>query len=236
MSSAATDRMPVRVGVIDSGVFPGHPHIGPIAGGVSIGPDGLNVGGEWIDRIGHGTAVMAAIQEKAPDAEYFAVRVFHQSLRTSAAALSAALNWCIENEMDVINLSLGTPNQAHEGMFRAAVEQAGANGIALVAAFEAAGQSCLPGCLDGVFGVGLDPQCPRDRFRVESVAGRAVYYTSGYPRPVPGVAEERNLNGVSFSVANMTGHIVKIYQSTGPLCSTSGRLKGLRLALSADNW
>ena len=37
----------------------------------------------YVDVIGHGTAVMAAIQEKAPDAEYVAVRVFYSSLRTT---------------------------------------------------------------------------------------------------------------------------------------------------------
>ena len=50
----------------------------------------------FVDVIGHGTAVMAAIQEKAPDAEYFAVRVFHSSLRTTGGH-SAARHRVVSN-------------------------------------------------------------------------------------------------------------------------------------------
>jgi hypothetical protein len=57
--------MGIRVAVIDSGVNASHPHIARVDGGF---PD------DYLDRLGHGTAVMAAIQEKAPDAECFVVR------------------------------------------------------------------------------------------------------------------------------------------------------------------
>src|SRR5215472_10234062 len=106
----------VRVGVIDSGVNPKHPHIISVSGGVSIG-SGDGDAESYIDVLGHGTAVMAAIQEKAPDAEYFAVKVFHRSLSTSAAFLIQAIQWCIDHEMHVINLSLGTPNSEHAAAF-----------------------------------------------------------------------------------------------------------------------
>ena len=61
----------VRIGIIDSGAHPTHPHIGRMAGGVAISTQGLvdDRDDAWIDRLGHGTAVTAAIQEKAPDAE-----------------------------------------------------------------------------------------------------------------------------------------------------------------------
>ena len=48
---------------------------------------------DYLDRLGHGTAVIAAIREKAPDAEIFAVKVFDRSLSTSIAALVAAIDW-----------------------------------------------------------------------------------------------------------------------------------------------
>jgi len=32
-----------------------------------------------------------------------------------------------------------------------------------------------------------------------------VVRASGYPRPIPGVPNSRNLNGISFAVANTTG-------------------------------
>jgi len=193
----------VRVAVIDSGVHAGHPHIRGVAGGVTIGPEGNDP--SYQDVIGHGTAVMAAIQEKAPDAEYFAVRVFHSSLRTTIDILLRAIEWSIENRMDVINLSLGTTNPAHRERFERVVERARERGIVLVSAREAEGLAALPGSLAGVIGVDLDWDCPRDEFHCTAQAVCA----SGYPRSAPGVPPARNLHGVSFAVANVSGFVAR---------------------------
>src|SRR5689334_19845809 len=71
----------VRVAVVDSGVNHSHPHIAGVAGGIAIGLDPEAETSSYVDVLGHGTAVMAAIQEKAPGAQYFAVKLFHDSLR-----------------------------------------------------------------------------------------------------------------------------------------------------------
>lgn len=197
----------VRIGVIDSGVFPRHPHIGPIAGGVAILPGGeiAEDAEAWIDRLGHGTAVTAAIQEKAPAAQVYAVKVFHTALKTSAATLVRAIDWCVAQGVNVVNLSLGSTNPAHEAAFAQAASRAAEAGVVLVAARQAGEDPCFPGCLPGVLGVGLDWDCPRDRYDLRTVDNATVCYASGYPRPVPGVSPSRNLSGISFAVANMTG-------------------------------
>ena len=179
--------MGIRVAVIDSGVNPAHPHISRVDGGW---PEN-----DFLDRLGHGTAVMAAIQEKASDAEYFAVRVFDRELRTNMDTLLAAIDWAISNKMDIINLSLGTTNPAHAEKFAPYVTRA-----IFVAAADA-----YPGNLPGVIRVAQDTNCPRDQYHFDGEAFRA----SGYPRPMPGVPPERNLSGVSFAVANMTGFVAR---------------------------
>jgi hypothetical protein len=73
----------------------------------------------------------------------------------------------------------------------------------LVAARNVDGDLCYPGCLPGVIGVGLDWEIDRDDYRLKD----GVYYASGYPRPAPGMPPRRNLNGISFAVANITGLI-----------------------------
>ena len=72
----------MSIAVIDSGVHADHPHVGGVAGGVAIDAAG-RVSGDFVDRIGHGTAVMAAIKEKAPAADCYAVRIFDTRLAAS---------------------------------------------------------------------------------------------------------------------------------------------------------
>jgi hypothetical protein len=148
---------------------------------------------------------MAAIQEKAPQAEYFAVQVFHDSLRSTAPALLRAIEWSVEQRMDIVNLSLGTLNAGYADQFRRMVEEALAASVLLVSAREMAGQPCFPGCLPGVLGVSLDETCDRNRYRVRETADGIAFLASGYPRPAPGIPKERNLQGISFAVANMSG-------------------------------
>jgi subtilisin family serine protease len=199
----------VRVAVIDSGVNPRHPHIRGVAGGVSIvSPDKITEN-SFLDTLGHGTAVMAAMQEHAPKAEYFAVKLFHGSLRTTTPALLAAIEWALAKEVHVINLSLGTLNFTYRDRFRELAKRAEESGTILVSAREAEGQACLPGSLTGVIGVSLDWECPRTRYRYQETAGDAFFYASGYPRALPGLPRERNLHGISFAVANMTGFVVR---------------------------
>src|SRR5215831_16733744 len=130
----------VRVGVIDSGVNPRHPHIISVAGGVSIVSGGSSDPNSYIDVLGHGTAVTAAIQEKAPGAQYFAVKLFHSTLSTTAALLLEAIRWCIDHDMAVINLSLGTPNPQHAPALSKLAQEAVEKGIVLVSDFETDGK------------------------------------------------------------------------------------------------
>jgi subtilisin family serine protease len=195
----------VRVAVIDSGVHAAHPHIRSVAGGVSVLPDGTVEEGTFSDRLGHGTAVMAAIQEKAPEAEYLAVKVFDAALRSTAIALGRAIEGAIQRQVDIINLSLGTTNAAHKAQFERLVEQARSAGVAIFAARESEGRACFPGSLEGVFGVDVDEQCERTSYRAREIENGFVFSASPYPRPAPGIPKERNLQGISFAVANVSG-------------------------------
>lgn len=199
---------PVKVAVIDSGIHEDHPHIGAVAGGVTISKDGET--DDFVDRLGHGTAVAAAIHEKAPRADLYAVKVFDRKLATNADILIRALNWCAAHKMDVVNLSLGAINESHRAKFEKAVAELTAAGATLVAAHEADGSPSFPGCLEGVLAVGAAHDCPRDRYQCKNLDGRTLFLASPYPRPIPGVPPVKNLHGVSFAVANMTGFAAEI--------------------------
>jgi len=179
----------MRIAVVDSGVNPSHPHIVRVDDGASFCGDATH-----LDYLGHGTAVMAAIQEKAPHAEYAAVRIFHRALRTDLATLEAALEWSIDWVRDggFINLSLGV---RHPGALSDLVARATSRGIALVTAVGGVGSILAD----------ADATLARDRYEVRD----GIYFAAPFPRPIPGLPPERNLSGVSFAVANVTGLLAR---------------------------
>ena len=215
MFDAASDplRGSIRVAVIDSGVFADHPHVRGVAGGVAFDADGRQHD-DFLDRLGHGTAVTAAIKEKAPDADVFAVKVFDRSLSTNIGALMAAIDWAAASGMHVANLSLGTSRLEHAPALGDAVRRAAAKNLIIVSARDDDGVRWLPGSLPGVIHVQLDWTCPRDEYRVATVDGEIVFRASGFPRPIPGVEPARNVNGISFAVANMTGFVARAMRSS----------------------
>ena len=215
----------VKIAVIDSGVNPAHPHVGGVSGGTRISANDGASSSDYLDFIGHGTAVAAAIREKAPDAQLYAVKVFDRTLTTNIEVILKAIDWCIDNEMDLVNLSLGTANNEHRDLMERAAARAEEKGTALVAAREMSGALSLPGCLPSVIGVGVDWECSRDEYQVKQLEEGPVFIASAYPREIPGVSRERNMSGISFAVANMTGFVARA-REFAPDVSTTG-LKAL---------
>jgi subtilisin family serine protease len=216
----------IRIAIIDSGIHATHPHVGGVRGGIHLTPDATD--NDIVDRLGHGTAVAAAIHEKAPDAELLVVRVFDRTLATSADVLARAIEWSSEQGARLINLSLGSPNPAHAERLAQAVQSATNRGAIVVAARDPDARVLLPGTLQGVVGVMVDWKADRDTLAlVESGDGDtdAVLVASAYPRPIPGVPPERNLKGLSFAVANATGFLARWLEGTaGAGCRSAGEI------------
>src|SRR5687768_15216231 len=117
----------IRIAIIDSGVHADHPHVRGVEGGLGIREDGTLVD-DFVDRLGHGTAVAAAIREKAPDADLFAIKVFWRSLATDVTTLVRGIDEAAARGAAVINLSLGTSERAHQDRLAAAVARARVHG------------------------------------------------------------------------------------------------------------
>jgi hypothetical protein len=214
----------VRIAVVDSGVHAAHPHVGGVDQGIAIRDDGA-LDNDFVDRLGHGTAVTAAIREKSPDAAIIAVKVFWRSLSTDIASLIRGIDEGRACGASIINLSLGTSNEAHRSLLQDAVQRASAHNAVIVGAVET-GIEWLPGSLDGVIPVMLDWQCPRHEYRLATHNGRRAIAASGYPREIPNVPPERNLKGISFAVANASGFVARARQA-----ARSDRLSDLWSAL-----
>jgi hypothetical protein len=195
----------IRIAVVDTGIHAGHPHLGAVEPGIAFDHAGEPFQ-DVVDRLGHGTAVAAAIHEKAPEAALVPIKVFDRRLSTSGRALAAAIRWAVMQKIDLINLSLGTTNIDHRQLLAEVVAGASAAGARIVAAAPTEEHAWLPGGLPGVIAVELDWSRPRDCCEiVTNDAGEVRVRASGFPRPIPGVPPEQNLKGQSFAVANATG-------------------------------
>lgn len=200
----------VTVAVLDSGIHGDHPHVGGVQGGVAFTPNG-----DLVDRIGHGTAVAAAIREKAPGASLLALKVFDRQLATNVDVLARAIVRAADEGASIVNLSLGTANAAHAEQLADAVAHATARGAIVVSACRANDVDWFPGSLPSVMGVVGDDTLERDEIRVTH--GESVWRirASPFPRPIPNVPRERNLSGVSFAVANTTGFLARAIEHGG---------------------
>lgn len=125
------------------------------------------------------------------------MKIFEGSLRTNIEIILRGVEWALFQGADLINLSLGTTNEEHVGRLSSLVSQ---GGIWVSAA------GSYPGLIAGVVAVEIDPNLERDRVRQ---LGGTRFAASPYPREIPGVPRAKNLQGVSFAVANVTGLLAR---------------------------
>ena len=93
----------------------------------------------------------------------------------------------------------------------------------MAAAAEADGQRWWPGSLPSAVGVVMDEDWPRGCVEVRGGAGRDVVVAAApYPRPIPGVPVERNLNGISLAVAKLTGMVGRVTEGRGGALTVEG--------------
>ena len=101
----------VRVCILDSGIEPDHPAVGPIARAVAVSVRGEEVVVEDDlegDLCGHGTACAGIVRSLAPACELTSVRVLGAGFTGSGRVLLEGLRWAVAEGFDLINMSLST--------------------------------------------------------------------------------------------------------------------------------
>jgi subtilisin len=106
----------IRVAVVDTGIDFKHPDLQPnYVGGVSFVPGAATP----MDDQGHGThcagTIAAAIEGAnvvgvAPQASLYAVKVLDQNGSGQFSWIIAGIDWCIQNGIHIISMSLGAPS------------------------------------------------------------------------------------------------------------------------------
>ncbi len=122
----------VRVAVVDSGIEHDHPALGDcVKGGIKVefDPEAENCvryepDDPPEDLAGHGTACAGIIHSIAPEAEIYSVRVLGKEMSGRAIQFAAGLDWAIEHDIQVVNLSLSTAKEDYFALFHDLADQA----------------------------------------------------------------------------------------------------------------
>ena len=151
----------VNIAVLDTGIAT-HSDL-DIAGGISFDPDTAS----FFDDNGHGTyvaGIIAALDNDigavgvAPESSLYAVKVLNRDGEGYLSELLAGIDWCIENNMDIVNMSLGSDQNSK--ILEDMVSLAYSKGLLLVAAAGNSGDAAgdrdtteYPAKYDGAIGV-----------------------------------------------------------------------------------
>lgn len=213
----------VKVAIIDSGVEVGHPAVGDIAGGIAIeyDPDEETlvrlVEGPHEDLFGHGTACAGIIRTVAPDCEIYSVRVLGERLTGKGIVFAAGLRWCIDNQMNVVNLSLSSGKRDHFDLFHELADEAYFQNVMLVSAVNNVPKPSYPSLYSSVFSVASHER--KDPFSLDYNPSPPVEFGA------PGIDVEVAWSGGSRCLA--TGNSFAAPHIAGLVTRILGKHRGL---------
>ncbi|MBB3154459.1 minor extracellular protease Epr [Paenibacillus endophyticus] len=133
----------IKVAVLDTGIA-NHPDL-RIAGGVNT----IN-GGSYADDNGHGThvaGIVAAVNKggkvigTAPEVNLYAVKALNKDGEGFVSDIIEGIYWCIDNKMNVINMSFGVLGSDSSATLHTAIKKAAKCGIIIVASAGNSGKS-----------------------------------------------------------------------------------------------
>lgn len=213
----------MRIAVIDSGIEADHPVLeGCVRGGVGIdfdptAKDNLRYTAEDVpeDNYGHGTACAGIIHSLAPEAELYSVRVLSREGKGRSLQFAAGINWAIENDMQVMNMSLSTSSKDYYALFHQLADDAYFKNTMLVSAVNNVPAPSYPSLYSSVVSVaahaGQDPFTyyynpdPPVEFGAPGIDVRVAWINHGY----------LTTTGNSFAAPHMAG-IVALIRSKHP--------------------
>ena len=149
----------LRVGIVDSGLERAHPALrGRVVESVAVQFDAEGYAEvvpdeSGADMFGHGTACGGIVLSLAPEVELVSVRVLGADLRGKGAAFAAGLEWLLDHDVRVANLSLSSRSESLYAVFHELADRAAFGGVALVCAANNVPGPSYPSLFSSVFSV-----------------------------------------------------------------------------------
>lgn len=205
----------VKVAVLDSGVtrssdIPVKEHINLIPGEEEVSP-------MLEDVSGHGTSVASVINAQNnqegitgvnPNAELYSVKILDDNKEATVSRVVEGLYWCIENDVNIINMSFGTDVDSE--LLHKAVKDANNAGILMIAAAgnrgrEGSGTVEYPAAYPEVIAVG-GINAKGEKSIISSEGEEMEIVAPGEDVPATGYFDEVVCtNGTSMAAAHITG-------------------------------
>lgn len=228
----------VRVAVIDSGIDADHPAVRRVDQAVVVERDddsaeGIRfVDGPHADLYGHGTACAAIIRELAPDVELVSLRVLSSTLTGSAWNFAHAVEWCLDHDVQVMNLSLSTTNERYAETFHDLLDRAERQRVFVVSAMNNERKRSIPSEFAGVFSVACAPGVDRETFWWNPMAP-AEWGAPGIDVPLAWAGGSTiTATGNSFAAPVIAGHLARLVAAHPGI--TAAQARTVLTALAAN--
>ncbi len=211
-----------NVAVIDDGICENSFNMGLLKHNIEITPD-LEIRervGYNTCEISHGSICAQIIRKYAPDAVLSSIKILNDSSKCSKEQLIKALIWCADNDIKIVNLSLGTIDYKDFPSISHAVNQVYKKGLIIVAAANNRDVFTYPASHTNVIGVKAcklqsmeDKQYIYNRCSLDGIeitACGTYLYKDG--------EKEKTVSGSSFAapiITALTYNILRKYPAAG---------------------
>lgn len=101
----------------------------------------------------HGTVCLAIIRKYFGQAELGSMQILDETGQGAVNKLAPAFEWCLKQEIDIVNVSFGTTNFRDAEGLRRLTEDYAARGLLIIAAAANSGYTTYPASFDSVIGV-----------------------------------------------------------------------------------
>ncbi|MDE6889769.1 MAG: S8 family serine peptidase [Eubacterium sp.] len=104
-------------------------------------------------RFPHGTSCALIFEKYCPDCQLTSIRILDGNGRGATQRIYPALEWCLKNQIRLVNLSLGTTDFRDCENLKVLVNKCAANGMIIIAATANSGFVSYPASFTNVIGV-----------------------------------------------------------------------------------